>query len=117
MRSRSRRETAALLAASLLLAACERSPPAGKPAAAQPAPARPAARVLRLAPGVLDEAALKGGEERACLLDLDAGQYAGLVVDQQGIDVEVRLRAPDGHAVAAIDSLNGIIGPEPLPVV
>ena len=120
MRFRSRLETAALLAAGLLLAACERSPPA-KPAtvspATHPAPVRPAARVLRLAPGVLDEVPLKGGEERAYLLDLAAGQYAGLVVDQQGIDVMVRLRASDGRVVAGIDSFNGIIGPELLPVV
>ncbi|MFL6261943.1 MAG: CHAT domain-containing protein [Thermoanaerobaculia bacterium] len=116
MRSRSRLETAALLAAGLLFAACERSPSTGKPAASA-TPVHPAARVLRLAPGVLDEAVLKGGEERAYLLDLAAGQYAGLVVDQQGIDVEVRLRAPDGRVVAAIDSPNGVIGPEPLPVV
>jgi CHAT domain-containing protein/tetratricopeptide (TPR) repeat protein len=121
MRSRSRRRAAALLAAGLLLAACERSPPAGKPAAALPAPraapARPAAaRLLRLAPGALDAVTLKGGEERDYLLDLAAGWYAGLVVDQQGIDVEVSLRAPDGRFVAAIDSLNGMIGPEPLPV-
>src|SRR3954447_9458355 len=100
MRSRSRRETAALPAAGLLLAACERSPPGGKPVA-RVAPIHPAARVLRLAPGALDAVTLKGGEERAYLLDLTAGQYAGLVVDQQGIDVEVRLRTPDGRIVAA----------------
>src|SRR3954452_23652636 len=115
MRSRSRRETAALLAAGLLLA-CERSPPGGKPVA-RVAPIHPAARLLRLAPGALDAVVLKGGEERAYLLDLAAGQYAGLVVDQQGIDVAVRLKAPDGRVVAAIESLNGIIGPEPLPFV
>ncbi len=122
MRSRSRPETAALLAAGLLLAACERSPPAHRSAAGLPAtraaPVRPAAaRLLRPVPGDLDAVTLKGGEERAYLLDLAAGWYAGLVVDQQGIDVEVRLRAPDGKIVAAIDSLNGMIGPEPLPVV
>src|SRR5947208_2805926 len=116
MRSRSPRETAALLVAGLLLAACERSPPVGKPAA-RAAPVRPAARVLRLAPGVLDETVLKGGEERAYLLDLATGRYAELMVDQQGIDVEVRLRASDGRVVAAVDSLNGMIGPEPLPFV
>src|SRR4051794_39062309 len=99
MRSRSHRETAAFLAASLLLAACER---AAGPPATRASPARPAARLLRLAPGALDAGTLKGGEERAYLLDLAAGQYAGLVVDQQGIDVEVRLRAPDGHIVADV---------------
>jgi CHAT domain-containing protein/tetratricopeptide (TPR) repeat protein len=122
MRCGSRPEVAGLLAAALLLAACGRSPSVHKPAAGAPAarsvPVRPPApRVLRLAPGVLDEVTLKGGEERAYLLDLAAGQYADLVVDQQGIDVGVNLKAADGKTVAAIDSFNGIIGPEPLPFV
>jgi len=92
--------------------------PAARPAPVHTSPARPAAvRIVRLAPGALDEAPLQGGEERAYLLDLAAGQYAELVVDQKGIDVEVSLRAPDGRLVAAVDSLNGILGPEPLPVV
>jgi len=118
----SRPEVGALLAAALLLAACERSAPVHKivasTTAARPVPARPAAaRVLRLVPGVLDEVELRGGEERAYLLDLSAGQYAGLMVDQQGIDVKVSLKAADGRTLAAIDSLNDIIGPEPLPFV
>lgn len=122
MRCGSRPEIAALLAAALLLASCERSSPVHKAAASAPAP-RPVPvravvpRLLRLAPGVLDEVDLKGGERRAYLFDLAAGQYAGLVVDQQGIDVGVSLKAADGKKVAAIDSLNGMIGPEPLPFV
>ncbi|HSS48770.1 MAG TPA: CHAT domain-containing protein, partial [Thermoanaerobaculia bacterium] len=42
---------------------------------------------------------------------------AGQVVGQQGIDVAVSLKAADGKTVATIDSLNGILGPEPLPIV
>jgi len=112
---------ALLLTAGLLLIAPDEPPPvvrpAGSPVARHP-PVRPAAvPLLRLAPGFLDEARLKGGEERAYLLDLAAGQYAELVVDQQGIDVEVRLRAGTRRLVAAVDGFNGMIGPEPLPVV
>ncbi len=119
----SRPEVAALLATALLLAACERSAPVHKKIAAsshapRPVPALPVTpRLLHLAPGVLDKVDLKGGEKRAYLFELAAGQYAGLVVDQQGIDVEVSLKAADGRTVAAIDSFNGIIGPEPLPYV
>lgn len=113
---------ALLLTVGLLLIARDEPPsverPAAGPVTVHASPARPAAvRVLRLVPGILDEAPLKGGEERAFLIDLTAGQYAGLVVDQQGIDVAVRLRATDGRTVAAVDSFNGILGPEPLPVV
>lgn len=104
---------ALLLTAGLLLIACDEPPRAEKPAGGPPA----AVRALDLAPGVLDEASLQGGEERAYLFDLAAGHYAEVVVDQQGIDVEVRLRAADGRTVAVIDSSNGILGPEPLPFV
>lgn len=110
---RTRRDAAAVLTAGLLLAASGEPPPLEKAAA----PAGPPVQILSLAPGVLDEFFLKGGEERAWLLDLAAGQYAELVVDQQGIDVAVRLQASDGRTVAAADSFNGSLGPEPLPVV
>jgi CHAT domain-containing protein/tetratricopeptide (TPR) repeat protein len=109
-----RREAAAVLTAGLLLAVFGEPPPVEK-AAAPAGP--PAVRILSLAPGILDEALLKGGEERAYLLDLAAGQYAELVIDQQGIDVAVSLQASEGRIVAAADSFNGILGPEPLPVV
>lgn len=110
-----------LLIAGLLLIPREGPPPVEKPAAGSPAlrisPVRPPAVPLgRLAPGVLDKGVLKGGEESAYLLDLAAGQYAELAVDQQGIDVKVSLRASDGRTVASIDGLS-TIGLEPLPVV
>lgn len=112
---------ALLLTAGLLLIARDEPPPTERPArppATRISPVRPAAvPLLRLVPGVLDEARLKGGEERSYLLDLAAGQYAELVVDQRGIDVEVRLRTANQRLVAAVDGFNGMIGPEPLPVV
>jgi len=125
MRCAWRRDALALLTGgALLLAACEKSPhaespPGALPAAPSAAPVRPmAARALPLSPGVLDEFELQAGEERAWLLDLAAGQYAGLRVDQQGTDVAVRLRPADGPQIlATVDSNNGILGPEPLPVI
>src|SRR4051812_14617337 len=120
-RCRSRPEVAVLLAA-LLFAGCKQPVHIHKTAASapvpRPAPARSVTpRLLHLAPGVLDEVELKGGEERAYLLDLAAGQYAGLVVDQREIDVKVSLKSAAGKTVAAIDSFNGILGPEPVPFV
>ncbi len=124
MRCTWRREALALLTGgALLLTACEGPPraenPSTAPSAPRAAPVRPVtARVLRLSPGVLDTFDLRAGEARAYLLDLSAGEYAELMVDQQGTDVAVRLRSADGRrTLAAVDSNNGILGPEPLPVI
>ncbi len=73
--------------------------------------------MLALVPGTLVQMGLRGGQAHAYLLDLAAGDYAGLIVDQRGIDVAVSLQGPDGRRLAAIDSTNGSQGPEPLPVV
>ena len=59
-------------------------------------------------------ARLRGGEQHRYSLRLRAGMYAQVVVEQQGIDVVVSALAPDGKAIAEIDSPNGARGPEPL---
>ena len=79
----------------------------------QRAPARP----LHLAPGSAAESTLAGGATDSYLFDLQAGQYAGLVVDQQGIDVAVTLFAPDARRLRTVDGLSGAHGPEPVPMV
>jgi len=50
-------------------------------------------------------------------IDLKAGQFAGLVVDQKGVDVTVTLVGPDGRRLRTVDTPNGTQGPEPVPVV
>lgn len=57
---------------------------------------------------------LRGGERHEYALRLRAGMFAQVVVEQQGIDVVVTALAPDGKALAEIDSPNGAQGPEPL---
>jgi erythromycin esterase len=59
-------------------------------------------------------ARLAGGEQHEYALRLRAGEFAHVIVEQQGIDVVVTALAPDGKSIAEIDSPNGARGPEPL---
>lgn len=49
---------------------------------------------------------LKGGEAHSYRVRLAAGQYLRAVVEQQGVDVVVRLFAPDGKQVTEVGSPN-----------
>jgi CHAT domain-containing protein/tetratricopeptide (TPR) repeat protein len=60
---------------------------------------------------------LKGDEAHSYSLDLKAGQFLSLIVEQKGIDVVVKLFEPGGKLVAEIDSPNGIQGPEPVSAI
>lgn len=60
---------------------------------------------------------MKGGETHRFRLALVAGQYARVVVEQQGIDVAIALVAPNGERLMEVDSPNGNRGPEPISAV
>src|SRR6188508_3337387 len=47
-------------------------------------------------------------------IDLKSGEYLNAVVNQKGIDVSVRILAPDNSKIADIDSPNGDKGEEPI---
>jgi tetratricopeptide (TPR) repeat protein len=64
--------------------------------------------------GVPIESNLAGGETHAYQVTLSAGQYLHTVVDQRGIDVVVKVFAPDGKQIIEVDSPNGSQGPEPV---
>jgi erythromycin esterase len=59
---------------------------------------------------------LKAGEFHSYRIDLAAGEMLRATVDQRGIDVVVRVYAPDGKRLAEIDSPNGDQGPEPVEI-
>jgi erythromycin esterase len=60
------------------------------------------------------ERELKAGETHAYEIALEAGQFLDAAVNQRGIDVVVRVFAPDGKLLAEIDSPNGTQGDEPI---
>lgn len=60
------------------------------------------------------ERELKAGETQAYEITLGAGQFLDAAVNQRGIDVMVRVFAPDGSKIAEIDSPNGAQGDEPV---
>jgi erythromycin esterase len=60
------------------------------------------------------EREVKAGETHAYKIPLEAGQFLDAAVNQRGIDLVVRVYAPDGSRVAEIDSPNGKQGDEPV---
>jgi hypothetical protein len=48
------------------------------------------------------ERQLSGGESHSYQLNVKAGQYARVIVDQRGIDVVVNLFGPDGRLVSIL---------------
>ena len=55
---------------------------------------------------------LSGGEAQAFQLTLAHGQRLRVVVDQQGIDVTIKISTFQGRELAEMDSLNSTQGPE-----
>ncbi len=60
---------------------------------------------------------LAGGQSHTYRLDLAAGQFCQIVVDQRGVDVVVELFAPDGKKLIEVDGPNDRNGPEQLSLV
>ena len=63
------------------------------------------------------ERSIAPDETHAYTLDLNAGQYTHIVVDQHGADVVITVYASDGTKIAQVDGPNGIHGFEPVFVV
>jgi CHAT domain-containing protein len=91
--------------------------PTGQVGAGASRVAQGAQQARELVPGVPIEREMKGGEAHAYRLTLAAGQYAHVVVDQRGIDVEVSIFGPDGRRLVQIHRLDRLSGPEPVSVV
>ena len=65
---------------------------------------QPAASAVALQPGTLIVREISGRDEHLYQLALDAGQYAGLTVEQRGIDVVVRVSDSAGAPILEVDS-------------
>src|SRR5438874_3630945 len=88
---------AASLAAAIVLAAAPlvaRTPQSG---------AAPADNATLLKLGGTIERTLQASESHAYDIELQAGQYAALTVNQQGVDVVIRVLDPSGGTVAVFD--------------
>lgn len=84
----------------LLLAGCAGAAPAS------PAPAQALRDALTL------EREIRAGESHTYPVVLETGQFLRVVVDQNGVDVVVRLVDPEGNPVLDVDSPNGKEGDE-----
>ncbi len=62
--------------------------------------------------GVTIERELAGGQTHAYHLSAVGAAFIKVLVEQKGIDVEVRAFAPDGKQLTAVDTPNGTQGPE-----
>jgi CHAT domain-containing protein/Flp pilus assembly protein TadD len=83
---------------------------AGKPAQ-NPPDLRP------LGTGRVVERELQGGQSHVYQIQLAAGQYLSVLVEQRGIDVAITLIAPDGKPLMEVDGPNGALGPERVGVI
>ncbi len=67
-----------------------------------------------LKPGEAVERELAGGGTHSYRINLSAGEFLYLIVDQQGIDVVVTLLDPAGTQIFKVDGPNDERGPEPI---
>ncbi|HYJ92060.1 MAG TPA: tetratricopeptide repeat protein, partial [Pyrinomonadaceae bacterium] len=70
-----------------------------------------------LAPNSPVERELKGGQTDAYVISLLRDQFLHVVVDQNGIDVEVKLIKPDAQTLVTTDGPNGRFGPEEIAAI
>ncbi|MBI4746840.1 MAG: PPC domain-containing protein, partial [Acidobacteria bacterium] len=89
----------------------QQSPPAQTPPASAETPQPPSIQV-GLVPGIQLEGELQAEQKHSFTVQLEANQYVRIEVEQQGIDVIVRLFDPAGKQVQEMDSPNGTKGPE-----
>lgn len=66
----------------------------------------------RLGPGEIVKQKIGRGEVHTFRIALMAGQYARVVVEQQSVDLTLRVSGSDGVGIIEIDSPNGLLGPE-----
>lgn len=65
-----------------------------------------------LAVGITIERELAGGQSHTYQLSIAGAAFVKVLVEQKGIDVEVRVFASDGKQLTAVDTPNGTQGPE-----
>ena len=79
---------------------------------AEPGPQATAQGITNLEAGNAVQRDLTGGQKHSYRITLPKGQYAGLVIEHQGIDVVARLLGPEGKLVAEFDDELRVQGQE-----
>jgi glyoxylase-like metal-dependent hydrolase (beta-lactamase superfamily II)/tetratricopeptide (TPR) repeat protein len=69
------------------------------------------------AAGIVSEGRLSGSATRQERITLRAGDFLSGAVEQDGIDLVVRVKGPGGATLLEVDSPNGTQGPEPVLLV
>jgi tetratricopeptide (TPR) repeat protein len=67
-----------------------------------------------LVEGLVLEREVATGQTDRYSVDLSAGHYLQVLVDQRGADVAATLIGPDGAVVLETDTISGLIGPDPV---
>jgi CHAT domain-containing protein len=60
---------------------------------------------------------INGGERHLYNVDLVAGEFAQIIVEQLGVDVTLSLCSGDGHRISEVDRQSGSAGPEKLSII
>ena len=81
-------------------------------AAASTTAAKPAPSARQLRPGVRIERVLSHAQVHTYELRMERGDYVHLTVDQQGVDVVVRLIRPGGDLLTTVDAIDDAFEPE-----
>src|SRR5688500_2996322 len=77
-----------------------------------------AAQIARpLSAGSAFDSSLSPGEVHRYSIRLSPGESANITVRQDGVDLVVEVRAPDGSLFMTVDSPNGRVGDEPVEIL
>src|SRR5688572_31880544 len=77
-----------------------------------------AAQIARpLSAGSAFDSSLSPGEAHRYSIRLSRGESANITVRQDGVDLVVEVRAPDGSLLTTVDSPNGRVGDEPVEIL
>lgn len=60
---------------------------------------------------------LVAGEAHTYRFDLEPGEFVAIEVEQQRFDIVARVWGPAGETLFGVDSLNGLLGPEQVPLL
>src|SRR5262245_33986192 len=67
---------------------------------------------VSLQPGIPIEKSMAAGQTHSYIINLEKDQFAQIAVEKRGVEIVLRMFAPDGKLVREFDSSNGNDGTE-----